>query len=177
MPLLILLITHGVLRIPLLESQGTVILLFFIWITSSQAILTLTRLRQVASWKVSATMLLTLLFIVFVYLFAVESFTAFLYPDPDEVERYFQAGHLPDRLFDLIIVGATVLTIFGWVYVYMRAHGRSMAVPRFIEDIRVQLYVLFMNRLYVEQVYQRLGQLAMRALHRYDRRTQGWSQQ
>ena len=77
----------------------------------------------------------------------------------------------------MIIVGATVLTIFGWVYLYMSSHGRSMAVPRFIEDIRVQLYVLFMNRLYVEQVYQRLGQLAMRALHRYDRRNQGWSQQ
>src|SRR6188472_4245063 len=81
-PLLILLVTHGVLRIPLLESQGTVIFLFFIWITSSQAILTLTRLRQVASWKVSAAMLVTLLFIVLVYLFAVESFTRFLYPDP-----------------------------------------------------------------------------------------------
>ena len=57
-PLLILLVTHGVLRIPLLESQGTVIFLFFIWITSSQAILTLTRLRAVPSWKVSAAMLL-----------------------------------------------------------------------------------------------------------------------
>jgi NADH-quinone oxidoreductase subunit L len=112
-----------------------------------------------------------------VYLFAVESFTAFLYPDPAEVERYFQAGHLPNRLFDLIIVGATVLTIFGWVYLYMRAHGRSMQVPRFIEEIRVQLYVLFMNRLYVEQAYQRLGQLTMRALQRYDKRAQGWSQQ
>src|SRR6185295_18809873 len=30
-PLLILLVTHGVLRIPLLESQGAVIILFFIW--------------------------------------------------------------------------------------------------------------------------------------------------
>ena len=72
-PLLILLVTHGALRIPLLEAQGTVIFLFFIWITSSQAILTLTRLRAVASWKVSAAMMLTLLFVVFVYLFAVES--------------------------------------------------------------------------------------------------------
>ncbi|TKB75265.1 MAG: NADH-quinone oxidoreductase subunit L, partial [Nitrospira sp.] len=43
-PLLILLVTHGVLHIPLLESQGTVIFLFFIWVTSSQAILTLIRL-------------------------------------------------------------------------------------------------------------------------------------
>jgi NADH-quinone oxidoreductase subunit L len=75
-PLLILLLTHGALQIPLLESQGTVVFLFFIWVTSSQAILTLTRLRQIESWKVAATMLLTLLFVVFVYLFAVESFNA-----------------------------------------------------------------------------------------------------
>ena len=53
------------------------IFLFFIWVTSSQAILTLTRLRAVASWKVSAAMLLTLLFVVFTYLFAAERFTAF----------------------------------------------------------------------------------------------------
>ena len=39
-PLLILLVTHGILGIPLLEAQGTVIFLFFIWVTSSQAILT-----------------------------------------------------------------------------------------------------------------------------------------
>ena len=41
----------------------------------------------------------------------------------------------------------------------------------------MQLYVLFMNRLYVEQAYQRLGQRLARALQRYDRRAQGWSQQ
>ena len=103
-PLVILLVTHGVLRIPLLESQGSVIILFFIWITSSQAILTLTRLRAVASWKVSAAMLFTLLFVVFNYLFAVTSFTAFLYPNPEEVASYFKAADLPDWLFDLIII-------------------------------------------------------------------------
>jgi len=177
MPLLILLLTHGVLRIPLLESQGSVILLFFIWITSSQAILTLTRLRQVASWKVSAAMLVTLLFIVFVYLFAVESFTAFLYPNPDEAATYFKAAALPDWLFDLIILVATGLTIFGWAYLYLTAHGRSIRIPRWIEGFRIQLYVLFMNRLYVDQAYQRLGQFTLRALHRYDKRAQGWSQQ
>lgn len=172
-----MLASHGVLKIPLLESQGNVILLFFIWITSSQAILTLTRLRQVASWKVSAAMLATLLFVVFMYLFAVESFTAFLYPNPAEVAAYFKAADLADWLFDLLILGATGSTIFGWFYLYMKAHGRSMPVPRWIDGIRIQLYVLFMNRLYVDQAYQKLGQLTMRLLHRYDKRAQGWSQQ
>ena len=174
-PLLILLVTHGVLHIPLLESQGTVIFLFFIWITSSQAILTLTRLRAVASWKVSSAMLLTLLFIVFVYLFAVESFTAFLYPNPEEVASYFQAAALPNWLFDVMIAMATLMTISGWTYLYMRAHGRTMWTPAWIDGLRIRLYVLFMNRLYADELYQVLGQTIMRLIHRFDKRARGWS--
>jgi len=174
-PLLILLVTHGVLRIPLLESQGTVIFLFFIWITSSQAILTLTRLRQVASWKVSSVMLITLLFIVFVYLFAVESFTAFLYPDPEEVASYFKAAALPDWLFDLMIVMATLLTVLGWSYLYLRAHGRTIWMPAWIDGVRIRLYVLFMNRLYADEIYQKLGVILLRILDRFDKSAQGWS--
>jgi len=175
-PLLILLVTHGVLRIPLLESQGTVIFLFFIWITSSQAILTLTRLRTVASWKVSSAMLLTLLFVVFVYLFAVESFTEFLYPNPDEVASYFQAAALPNWLFDGIVIMATVLTILSWSYLYMRAHGQTMWVPDWVEGLRLRLYVLFMNRLYMDELYHALGRAVMRVVHRIDKRDARWSE-
>lgn len=169
-PLLILLITHGVLRIPLLESQGTVIFLFFIWITSSQAILTLLRLRQIASWKVSASMLATLLFIVFIYLFAVESFTAFLYPDPNEVAAYFKAADLPNWLFDLLILGATTLTALGWTYLYMKAHGHSMPIPRWIDGVRIQFYALFLNRLFLDEALRRVGRAHFFLLQRWGRR-------
>ena len=174
-PLLILLLTHGVLHIPLLESQGTVIFLFFIWITSSQAILTLTRLRAVASWKVSATMLLTLLFVVFIYLFAVESLTAFLYPNPQEVAAYFKAADLPDWLFDLMIVGATALTGLGWVYLYLKALGRRIPMPTWIDRISHQIYVGLINRLYADELYGRVGQAIMRLVHWIDKQEQGWS--
>ena len=174
-PLLILLVTHGILRIPLLEAQGTVIFLFFIWITSSQAILTLTRLRQVASWKVSTAMLLTLLFIIFVYLFAVESFTAFLYPNPEEVAAYFSAAGLSDWLFDAIILAATVLTIVGWSYLYLSAHGLTVRMPASIEWVRIRLYLPFMNRLYADEAYALAGQTIMRVVHQIDKRERGWS--
>ena len=174
-PLLILLATHGVLHIPLIESQGTVIFLFFIWITSSQAILTLTRLRQVASWKVSAAMLTTLLFIVFVYLGAAESFTAFLYPNLDDVTSYFKAASLPDWMFDLIILLATVLTIASWSYLYLVAHGRTVRMPAWIEGLRIRLYVPFMNRLYADEIYEVLGNGIMRLVHQLDKGVQGWS--
>jgi NADH-quinone oxidoreductase subunit L len=172
-PLLILLLTHGVLSIPLLETQGTVIFLFFIWITSSQAILTLTRLHAVASWKVSAAMLLTLLFVVFVYLFAVESFTAFLYPNPDDVASYFKAAELPSRLFDMMIGAATLTTVIGWVYVYVRAHGRSLPMPAWIGAIRIRLYVLFLNRLYVDEWLHRAGRANLSVIRRFDEPAQG----
>jgi NADH-quinone oxidoreductase subunit L len=174
-PLLILLVTHGVLRIPLLESQGTVIILFFIWITSSQAILTLTRLRAVASWKVSAIMLLTLLFIVFVYLFAVESFTAFLYPNPEEVASYFKTADLPDWLFDLIVVMAALMTIFGWTYLYLRAHGQTVWMPAWIERLRNRLYTVFLNRMYADELYQLAGSMTAQLVHRIDKLERGWS--
>jgi NADH-quinone oxidoreductase subunit L len=174
-PLLILLISHGVLRIPLLESQGTVIFLFFIWITSSQAILTLTRLRQVASWKVSAAMLMTLLFIVFVYLFAVESFTEFLYPNPEEVASYLKAAGLANWLFDLMIVTATILTVVGWSYLYMSAHGMNLWMPAWIDGLRIRLYLPFMNRLYADEIYATTGQTIMRLAHQLDKRERGWS--
>jgi len=174
-PLLILLVTHGVLHIPLLESHGSVIILFFIWITSSQAILTLTRLRAVASWKVSSAMLLTLLFIVFVYLFAVGSFTSFLYPNPEEVASYFKAADLPDWLFDLIVAMAALMTIFGWTYLYMRAHGRTVWMPAWIDSIRARLYTVFLNRIYADELYQLIGSMAAQLIHRIDKLERGWS--
>nr|MBI3614228.1 NADH-quinone oxidoreductase subunit L [Nitrospirota bacterium] len=166
MPLVILLVAHGVLRIPLQEFQGTVIFLFFIWVTSSQAILTLTRLRAVASWKVSAAMLLTLLLVVFTYLFAAESFTYFLYPEPDMVASHFRAAALPGWLFDGLVVGTTLLTLLGWSYLYAQVRGQTMRLPAWAERWHVRLYVLFMNRLYLDAVYARLGQAVMRAAHR-----------
>ena len=88
-------------------------------------------------------MLLTLLFIVFMYLFAVESFTEFLYPNPEEVASYFQAAALPDWLFDVMILMATALTVLSWSYLYMKAHGRTVPMPAWIEGIKIQLYVFF----------------------------------
>ncbi|MGQ0555685.1 MAG: NADH-quinone oxidoreductase subunit 5 family protein [Nitrospiraceae bacterium] len=174
-PLVILLMTHGVLRIPLMESQGTVIILFFIWVTSSQAILTLTQLRAVASWKVSAAMLLTLLFIMFVYLFAVASFTSFLYPNPEEVASYFKAADLPDWLFDLIVVMSALVTILGWIYLYMRAHGRTVWMPAWIDGLRIRLYTVFLNRIYADELYQLIGSVTAQLVHRIDKLERGWS--
>ena len=169
MPLMILLVAHGVLQIPIRDSQGAVIFLFFIWVTSSQAILTLTRLRAVASWKVSVAMLLTLLVVVFTYLFAAERFTAFLYPDREEVASYFRTAALPGPLFDGLVAMTTLLIVLGWFYLYARSRGHRMRMPSRLENLHVHLYVLFMNRLYLDVIYVKLAQGVMRVAVRLDR--------
>jgi NADH-quinone oxidoreductase subunit L len=169
MPLMILLVAHGVLQIPIRDSQGTVIFLFFIWVTSSQAILTLTRLRAVASWKISVAMLLTLLVVVFTYLFAAERFTAFLYPDREEAASYFRAAALPGPLFDGLVAMTTVLIILGWFYLYAQTRGHRMHMPSWLEKVHIGLYVLFMNRLYLDVIYAKLGQAVMRVATRLDK--------
>src|SRR5438094_2253307 len=168
LPLIILLAAHGVLSLPLRNSQGVVIFLFFSWVTSSQAILTLYRLRAVASRKVAALLLLTLLLVVSTYLLAVQAFTYFLYPAPGQVAAYFQAATLPRWLFD-VIVGATALAvILGWVFIYAKGHGRSLRMPDWVNGVQTRFYLFFMNRLYVDALALRLGRGFTRVAHRLD---------
>ena len=142
LPLIIVLGAHGVLNITLRDSQGTIIFLFFGWATSSQAILTLYRLRAVASWKVAVSMLSALFIVVVTYLFAAESFTHFLFPAPDEVARHFRAGALPVALFDLLVTGFALVIIVGWILIYAARHGRRIPVPQWTKSLQLHTYLL-----------------------------------
>jgi NADH:ubiquinone oxidoreductase subunit 5 (subunit L)/multisubunit Na+/H+ antiporter MnhA subunit len=166
LPLIILLAAHGILRIPLGDSQGTTIFLFFGWATSSQAILTLYRLRAVATWKVAASMLFTLFLVVVTYLLAAESFTHFLFPAPGEVASHFQAGALPVALFDLLVSAFALVIIFGWMLIYAESHGRTIGMPEWVNTLRVRIYLLLMNRLYLDAVATRFGRLFRREIDR-----------
>lgn len=173
LPLIILLAAHGVLHIPLRDSQGVVIFLFFSWVTSSQAMLTLYRLRPVGSWKVAGMMLGALLLVMSTYLFAAERFTQFLYPEPGVVTAYFQAAALPSWLFDSVIAVTALSITLGWIIIYAQSRGRSVwgpgQVPAWINEIHARLYLLFVNNVYLDGLALRLGQRARRITRGLDR--------
>ena len=166
LPLIILLAAHGILRIPLQDSQGATIFLFFGWATSSQAILTLYRLRAVASWKVAGSMLFTLFVVVITYLLAAESFTEFLFPSPGEVASHFRAGALPVAVFDVLVSALALVITLGWMLIYARSHGRTFWIPAWMTTLQVRIYLLLMNRLYLDAFVMRLGRLFRRAIDR-----------
>jgi len=169
LPLIILLAAHGVLNISFRDSQGVVIFLFFSWVTSSQAILTLFRLRAVASIKVAALMLMTLVLVVSTYLFVAEAFTYFLYPAPGQVAAYFRAASLPSGLFDALVAGTAFFVILGWIFIYAKSHGRSIRMPGWVGGLQVGLYLFFANRLYMDGLLLRVARTFTRAARRLDR--------
>lgn len=156
LPLLILLMAHGLVNIPLFEAQGTMIFLFFAWVTSAQAIFSLYRLNAAGSWKVSGTMIATLGVIGFTYLWAGESFTHFLYPAQGEVAGYFQAAAWNEGLFEAFVVLAALVVVAVWAVLYGKAHGYRLLLPAWLEHMHTRLYVAFLNALYVEDALRAL---------------------
>lgn len=171
MPLFILMVAHGLLEVPLQDAHGAVIFLFFSWVTASQAIFSLYRLHDVASWKIASAMIGTLFLIGFTYLWAGEQFTHFLYPEPGAAEAFFVAAALNPAVFDTMILLATVFILFGWGYVYTDARGHAILSPDWISAWQQRLYILLINRLYVDLIYMRWGnklfQLAQKFGYRY----------
>ena len=174
-PLLILLITHGVLRIPLVESQGhgdlSVLYLDYLVASDSDAdafaasgvMESLGRhADDAAVCRVRLSVRRRVLHGIFV-------------PESVEVASYFSVADLPDWLFDLIIVTATILTVAGWSYLYLSAHGMSLRMPAWVDGLRIRLYLPFMNRLYADEIYALTGQTVMRLAHQLDKRERGWS--
>lgn len=167
-PLVIILVTHELLHVPLLESQGNVIFLLFIWLTASQALTTLARVQAISSLSAMVGLLLALVVAAFAYLWAVESFTHFLYPDHQEVLGYFAAAALPRGVFDALVIAAAVLAVVRWHYLFRLAQGRPIVMSTTAAEVMRRIWVTLANGFYVDEAWQWAGSVIMRGARRID---------
>ncbi len=151
-PLAITVGVHDVLGTLFLDSQGFWILLLFSWVTTSQAMLTLFRLKKTLVTKVG--MLVGIALVSTAYFFAAEQFMYFLNPDPLVVEAYFQAAELPHNSF-LVLTALLVLSIASaWLFsVYGQQKGEGTPCSG---GLKLNAYLFFMNRLYLDGIALRL---------------------
>ncbi len=166
MPLFILMVAHDMLDIHLKDAHGAVIFLFFSWVTASQVMFSLYRLQAVDSWKVACTMIAALFFIGFVYLWAGEAFTHFLYPEPGVANSFFVAAAFNPRIFDLIIFVATALILVGWFVVYTNTKGQKIFISDWLVSLRKRMYILLINRFYVDLTYARWSSKILKLAHK-----------
>ena len=162
LPLIILMVSHDMLNIPLQNAHGAVVLLFFAWMTASQVMFSLFRFHAVASWKIASAMIVSLFFIGFIYLWAAEVFTHFLYPEPGVVDGFFLAAGLNPIVFDLLIVLATLLILISWIFVYADSKGEKIFIVQWINSIKKRLYILLINRFYIDLNYERWSRNILR---------------
>ena len=162
LPLIILMVSHDMLNIPLQNAHGAVVLLFFAWMTASQVMFSLFRFHAVASWKIASAMIVSLFFIGFIYLWAAEVFTHFLYPEPGVVDGFFLAAGLNPIIFDLLIVLATLLILISWIFVYADSKGQKIFIVQWVNSIKKRLYMLLINRFYIDLNYERWSRNILR---------------
>lgn len=164
MPLALIISIHNMLGIDFLTSQGVFIFVLFSWVTASHVTLTLCRLD--AHWSGMTGALCLIALIATGYFFAAEHFTHFLYPDPRMVAAYFQAAALPNGLF-LAFAGLLVgVIVASWFMIYLHYHDRT-AVRK--GELWARVYVLIVNRFYMDGIALRLFDLLKAAGRILDR--------
>lgn len=152
LPLGIVVGAHNLLGIRFMDSQGLFILLLFSWVTASQAILTLSRLKKPLLTK--SVMLLGIAFVATAYFFAAEQFTHFLIPDPTMVDAYFKAAELPSGLFMTLVTLLVLSIVIGWFFSVYRQQKKASTSES--DGLKTKLYLFFMNRLYLDALALRV---------------------
>ncbi len=154
-PLLILIGMHEMLGISLPEHQGAIVLLFFGWVTASQAALSVYRAGARSSLNATLLMLATLFVVVFGYMWGGHAFESFLYPAGVGAGVGGAAVATIDwTLFYIAIVLATGLILLGWLAAFRRAEGadRRARTERWYD----LAYVWVHGGLFVEGLYRSL---------------------
>lgn len=151
LPLAIIIGAHYVLGISFRSSQGVFVFILFSWVTAAHAMLTLFRLGS--RWPTIAVMLLALSVISMTYFFCAEQFTYFLYPDSAAVVSYFHAAALPNFVFLALAAFLVLSIVFSWFILSLRYHDKIA-----IRSGRLwsELYLFFINRLYLDAFANRL---------------------
>ena len=57
-----------------------------------------------------------------------------------------------------------------WGFLWAPRQGRLLKLPGGVDVLLLRLYVLFMNRLYLDQLYLKLGQIVTRVAHHLEKR-------
>ena len=166
LPLVLVTAAHYYLDIAILDSHGLLIFLLFSWVTASHATLTIFHTNIEHSASLHGYVLVVVGLISAAYLFAAESFTHYLYPDPAVVKAYFQAGLLPQGVFILVTAMFLFSIIGGWWFVYTQRTGEDHLQS---ERLLTPLYLFFANRLYLDGIALRINSALGRAGNALDR--------
>jgi NADH:ubiquinone oxidoreductase subunit 4 (subunit M) len=65
-----------------------------------------------------------------------------------------------------LVSAFALVIILGWMLIYAESHGRTIGMPEWVNTLQVRIYLLLMNRLYLDALAMRLGRLIRREIDR-----------
>ncbi|MHB8369152.1 MAG: NADH-quinone oxidoreductase subunit 5 family protein [Leptospirales bacterium] len=152
LPLVIVLGAHQLADIHLSREEGTVVFLFFSWVTVSQVTISLTRARLFDSFAAAIPWTAVLVLFVYGYIGAAHKFNLFLYPDPVTRALFFSSGGVGWVMFTPIVLLITSVIVAGWVVAFFRGVRGRQILPPWILSRQEALYLFFLNRGSVEHL-------------------------
>ncbi len=157
-PLVILVVAHWAVAPDFFQEQGSIVLLFFGWITGVQVLFATHRLDATNPIRMMLMILLSFALIVIGYSIIGHAFATFMYPDPVFREALYHAAGLDGLTFGGLVILLALVVLAGWIGGYLATRKESLFGNRFGE-LRLTLYSLISRELYIADLYERLSQI------------------
>jgi NADH-quinone oxidoreductase subunit L len=166
-PALVLGLSHGVVAEDFFHKQGSVVLLFFGWVTGAQLFFSIHKLPSENAWGLLSMILLSFLIVVVGYTLIAHVFEAFLYPDPVLRDAIYAAAGINDLAFGILVLFFTALLVAAWLVTF---YAQSLEIggkpgTRW-NAIYLNLYALFSREFYVSVIYTQLSRSLLAATKR-----------
>ena len=117
-PALVLGLSHGVVAEDFFHKQGSVVLLFFGWVTGAQLFFSIHKLPSENAWGLLTMILLSFFIVVVGYTLIAHAFEAFLYPDPVLRDAIYAAAGINDLAFGILVLFFTALLVGAWLVTF-----------------------------------------------------------
>lgn len=166
-PALVLGLSHGVVAEDFFHKQGSVVLLFFGWVTGAQLFFSIHKLPSENAWGLLTMILLSFFIVVVGYTLIAHAFEAFLYPDPVLRDAIYAAAGINDLAFGILVVFFTALLVGAWLVTF---YAQSLEIggkpgTRW-NAVYLNLYALFSREFYVSIIYTQLSRGLLAATKR-----------
>lgn len=165
-PVVVLSLAHFAVATGLLFQQGTVVLLFFAWVTGGQALFAAHKLTRTNPWKLMVGILGSFVLIVIGYTLISHYFADLLYSRGASARLYHSAsiGFLSygvlTGILGLLFVGGWAVTLLSDI------HNWGSRLAQRWQGAYLAAYALLSRELYLNDLFVRSGQLLVRLSRR-----------
>lgn len=161
-PVVVLSLAHFAEATGLFFQQGTVVLLFFAWVTGGQALYSAHKLTRTNPWKLMVGILSSFVLIVLGYTLISHYFGDFLYSRASSARLYHSAS-IGLLSYGVLVVIIALLFVGGWAVTLLSdIHDWGARLARRWNGAHLAAYAFLTRELYLNDLYVRSGQILMR---------------